>query len=93
MELLEFLKWLAFSGGAVIAFSWVAEHFEAWHALESKMKQLYSYLGSVVIALTAWAIMFYVPAEMLQSLYEPFAVISGLFMSVFINERFHSATK
>ena len=93
MELTDFLQWLVFSGGAVVAFSWFAEQFPSWHALTAELKKLYSFLGSALLALGGWAILNYAPDVMLQALYEPFFILSGLFAMIFLGQRWHSATK
>lgn len=93
MELSEFLQWLVFSGGAVMAFSWIVEQFDGWHTLTEQMKRFYSFAGSTLLALSGWAVMVYAPPELLATLYEPFSVVTGIFVSVFLNQQWHSATK
>jgi hypothetical protein len=93
MELTDFLQWLVFSGGAVMAFSWIVEQFDGWHTLSDTLKRVYSFAGSAVLALGGWAVMSYAPPELLAALYEPFSVITGIFMSVFLGQQWHSATK
>jgi len=93
MEISEVLKWLFSGAGSIAAFSWLAEQFPSWHALDSAKKKAYSFYGSASIALSAWAVLKYVPAEIIQAIGEPFAVVSGVFGLVFLGQVFHNFTK
>ena len=93
MEVNEFLVWLASSGGAIIGFSWIAEWVPGWQLLQSHLKELYSFLGSAAIALVAWAVLTFVPADVLVAISQPFAMVSGVFLLIYVKDNFHNATK
>ena len=93
MEINDFLVWLMSSGGAIIAFSWIAEWFEGWHLLDSSQRELFSFLGSAAVALVAWAVLTFVPAAVLAAIAQPFAMVSGIFVLIYVKDIFHNVTK
>jgi|FLOH01.1.fsa_nt_gi hypothetical protein len=93
MEINDFLVWLMSSGGAIIAFSWIAEQFPGWHNLVSEQRKWFSFGGSAVLALSAWAVLTYVSAAALSAIAVPFSLVAGVFVLVFVKDGFHNVTK
>ena len=89
----ELLAWLMTSSGSIAAFSWIAEQFPKWHEVKAEVKKWYSFAGSAVIALSAWATVKFASPELLDAIYEPFSIIAGIFMIFFVGQVFHKATK
>ena len=93
MEINDFLVWLMSSGGAIIAFSWIVEWVPGWQLLQSHLQELYSFLGSAVVALVAWAVLAFVPADILAAAAQPFAMVAGIFLLIYVKDSFHNVTK
>ena len=88
MDINQFLVYLM-GGGAVIAFSWIAEQVKSFQSLESGTKRLIQFGGSTVIGLGAWAVATYVPPEVLAALATPFKIVASIFVLVFLNQVSH----
>lgn len=78
MTLNDFLLWLASSGGAAATMSFVAERIPSFQNLPSQKRSLYILIGSVVIALVAYAVLRFVPAGTLDQLSPFFAIIYSI---------------
>ena len=77
-DLLEALKWLAGGGAAVVAamlVSFLAERSAKFQALDRDAKLAVILGASVTIALGAWAVLTYVPPEVLAQLQSPFKIV------------------
>ncbi len=61
--MVDILKWLLYSGGVVVIVSWAAERWPAFQTLKSDVKKVLSLVASCVIALGAYALLLYVPAD------------------------------
>ena len=89
----EFMTWLATGAGAAVAFSWLAELFPAWHALEGDAKKLVSAGGSVLVALLAFFGLQYIPADVIAEIDPFFKLICGVLGVHFSGQLFHTVTK
>lgn len=78
MDINQFLTWLATGAGATAALSFIVERIPKWHDLTSEARSWIGFVGSTVIALASYAILTYVPKEVLTSLAPFFGVIAGV---------------
>lgn len=63
MSIQEFLLWLMSGLGASFVFSYIAERWAWFQDLPADAKKLYSTIGSAVLAILAYVVYTYVPAE------------------------------
>ena len=92
MTLNQFLVWL-FGGGAIIVVSWVLEQVPWYQGLQPQVKQFTFFGFSLVVALGAYAVQTYVPADTLTLLAPWFAIASATFIAIYLGSTFHTATK
>jgi uncharacterized membrane protein HdeD (DUF308 family) len=93
MGLNEFLAYLAGGSGAALVVSWIFEQW-AWYSKQTPaFKQWFYFFGCAVISLGAYAVMTFVPAEVLTTLAPYFAIIAVAFGSAFSGSLFHKNTK
>lgn len=88
VDLVKFLIWII-GGGSVVAFSWIMEQLTWFQNLPPEKKRWITFGGSTVLALAAWAVNKYVPAETLAVLAEPFTIIASIFVMVLLNQYAH----
>ena len=93
MSLGEFLVWIASSGGAIVAVSFFSERSKKFQALTADQKQWFMFVASALLALGAFAIQQFVPAEVLVMLAPWFAIVATTFTSLFISKAFHKVDK
>lgn len=91
MTLTDFLIWLGSAAGATAFLSFVAERLPAFQALSPQAKSYTMLGGSVVIALAAYAVLTYVPAETLAQLAPVFQVVYGVVAAWLANQFAHKA--
>lgn len=91
MTLPEFLTWLASAAGATVALSFVAERIPAFQALAPEVKSYVMLGGSVALALVAYAVLAFVPAETLAQLAPWFQVVYGVVGAWIANQMAHKA--
>lgn len=91
MDLRDFLIWIASSGGAAVALSFIAERSEKFKALPSATKQYIQLGGSLVLALSAYAVMTYVPESVLTALLPWFQIVAGVLGTGLVNQIAHKA--
>lgn len=91
MDPREFLTWLASSAGAGAALSFIAERIPAFQKLKPEHKSLIHLAGSLLIALSAYAILTYVPPDVLVSLTPVFQVIAAVVGTWIANQVAHKA--
>lgn len=92
MTLNDFLVYLG-GVGAVAAISWLFEYFGWFQNTEPKKKQLIFFGSCVVVALGAYCIKTYVPAEVLAQIAPFFQIVAVIFSYLFLGEFFHEKTK
>ena len=92
-NLIDFLTWIVYGGGGAIAVSWILEKMPWYQEKPSGVKQNI-YFGIVsVFTLIIYAILNYVPAEVLAMLTPWFGIIAVTFVNVYIGTGFHRASK
>lgn len=89
MTITEFLVWLGSSAGATAFLSFVAERLPAFQDLSSTAKGYWMLGGSVAIALIAWAVLTYLPPEILAQLAPVFQIVYGAVASWIANQFAH----
>jgi hypothetical protein len=90
MDLATFLTWLGSAGGAAAVFSFIAERIPAlqeWTPLERSLLHL---VGSLGIALAAYAVLTYVPPDTLAQLAPAFQLVYGVAAAWLANQIAHT---
>ena len=77
-SLTDFLLWLASSGGAGIMLAFILERIPAFQTLASEAKSWVTLAGTIALALAAFAILTYVPVNVLTTIAPFFAVVAGV---------------
>lgn len=70
-NLTEVLKWMAAGGGSIVIAalaSYAAEHIAAFQALSAMGKRVAAIVGGGLIGVAAWAVVTYVPADVLAAI-------------------------
>lgn len=78
MDLTQFLTWLATSAGATVALAFIAERVPAFQTLTPQGRSLVHLIGSIAIALAAYAVLTFVPAEVLAQIAPVFQIVYGV---------------
>ena len=91
MELSQFLIYVASGGGAAALVSFAGERLP-WFQRQTPRIKSYIMLGaSVIVALGAWAVMTYVPAEVMAQVRVPFQLVAGVVSAWLANQFAHKA--
>lgn len=77
MSIYDFLTWLASAGGAAAALAFVLERVDAWQTLSTNTKSWATLGGTIVVALASYAILRYVPKDVLDTLAPWFQIIAA----------------
>ena len=77
MTIYEFLTWVGSAGGAAAVLSFVLERIPAFQQLSSEARSWVNLAGTIVIALTAYCIITYVPPEYLTAAAPFFQIIAA----------------
>jgi hypothetical protein len=93
MNLNDFLSWLVYSGGSIIAVSWVLEQVSSYKTLDAVVKKWVFFGLSALVSVAALLVVNYVPVAVLESIAPYFAAIAITFVNVFLGELFHATTK
>jgi hypothetical protein len=93
MELYEFLQYLASASGAAVVASFILERIPAFQRLASEWKRWVFFGACGVLSLGSYLVLNYVPAEILSYIAPYFAMVAGLFTSVFVGGAFHKINK
>ena len=94
MGLNEFLMWLGGTAGASAVASWLLERIPAYVAIASaEVKRWVFFAVCLVLALTSYGVLTYVPAEALRSVAPVFGLIASTFLAVFTGSGFHKVDK
>lgn len=89
MDLRDFFIWLASSAGAAAALSFIAER-NSWFLKQSSSTKSYIQLGgSLVIALSAYAIVTYVPDTVMAALLPWFQIVAAVVGTWLANQLAH----
>jgi len=89
----ELLSWVIYSGGAILAASWILERIRLFQEQTPETKRLVAMAISVTIALAAYTILVYVPAQILVQLDPWLTVILGTIILYSGGQIYHQATK
>jgi hypothetical protein len=92
-DLQGLLSWLIYSGGAILVASWVLDRIAAYQDLKAETKRLVNMIVSAALALGAFAIITYVPADVFVMLDPWFKVILGTIVLYSGQQVVHSLTK
>lgn len=90
MNLNDFLVYLM-GGGAVVLMSWVSEKSPWFQKQTTDVKWWIQMIGSVIVALTAWGIVTFLPKEILNEIAPAFAVVAGIVSMFITNQLAHKA--
>jgi hypothetical protein len=93
MSLNDFLVWLLSSGGNAIAASWILERIPWFQTLAANVKQTVFFVAVLALALGAFLVMHFVPAETLTAIAPYFGIVYATFTSVFLGTAFHQVDK
>lgn len=94
MSLSDFLLWLTGSAGAAVVASWVLERIPAYVKIAvAETKRWIFFAVCLVLSSGAYAVVTYVPADVLQALAPWFGLIAATFISVFTGSGFHKIDK
>ncbi len=91
MKLTDFLIWLTSAAGASAALSFIAERVPAFQRLSPAHKSLFHLAGSVALALAAYAILTYVPPDVLAQIAPVFQIVAAVVGSWLANQVAHRA--
>jgi hypothetical protein len=92
----DVLKWLAAGGGSVVIAviaSFLAERSQFFQSLDSVLKQAVAIIGGGLIGVAAWAVVTYVPAEVLASIAPAYAAFALSAIGALAGQAAHAARK
>ena len=91
---MDFSNWLVYmtAAGGIVTMSWITEQIPAFGVLSPALKRFIHWTGATILALAAWAIVKFVPAETLETIEPVFRIIAGNFAAIFLSQTFHSAS-
>jgi len=92
-DLLPFLQWLVYAGGSILIGSWILEHIPRFVAAPPEAKKIINIIVDVVLALGFYAIMVFVPADILATLAPWFTVAAGTVVLYSGGQVVHKLTK
>lgn len=93
MEISDFLLWVASGLGATLFFSYFAERTNWFTTLKSDTKQLYTTIGASLLAVIAYAVVTYVPAEFWVVVSPYWQIIVGVIINNYGKQVFHKYDK
>jgi len=93
MEIKEFLVWVASGLGATSVFSYFAERWAWFQKLATDTKKLVSTVSASVLAILAYVIVTYVPAEVWVVLSPYWQIVVGVVVINYGTQVFHSYDK
>lgn len=94
MTLNDFLLWLAGSAGASVAASWILERIPKYvNIAVAETKRWIFFVCCLVLSGGAYAIITYVPTDILNALAPWFGLLAATFVSVFTGSSFHKVDK
>jgi hypothetical protein len=92
MELVAFLTYLS-GVGVCVAASFVLERIAWYQALEPNVKDNVFFGVCAVVALSAQAVLMFVPVEVLNQIGPWFLTVSTLFSYLYLGKTFHKVDK
>lgn len=92
-NLVAFITWIVYSGGALIAASWLLDKIPAFENLKAGVKKTVNQIVSVVLALGCYAVLKYVPAEVFAAIDPWFKIVVGVLVAYAGQQVVHRLTK
>lgn len=93
MEFQEFLSWLVYGGGSIMAVSWILERSKKFQELNSEAKEWLVFGLVTALSIGTYAFQTYVSPEFIQQI-TPFAnIVIATFMTLFLGKAFHLVDK
>ena len=93
MNFVEFLMWLASSGGSAVALSWMFERWPFFQGLDAKVKDaIYKVSTSLLVAIAGLSLS-YMPSEWLVFVNPIFAALYAIVGALIVGEKFHMFDK
>lgn len=90
MDLFAWLAWLFQSGGSTVVASWILERIPAFVSIASaETKKYIFWIVSFLLSALSFAVITYVPREVLEMIAPYFGFLYGTFAVVFLGEVFH----
>lgn len=90
MDLFAWLAWLFQSGGSTVVASWILERIPAFVNLaSSEAKKYIFWLVSFLLSAGSFALITYMPREVLEAIAPYFGFAYGTFAVIFLGEVFH----
>ena len=90
MDLFEWLAWLFNSGGSILVASWILERIPAYKAiLDAEVKKYIFWGVSFALSAIAFAVVTYVPQDILMAIAPYFGFAFGTFGAIFLGTLFH----
>lgn len=93
MSIQEFVLWLAGGLGSTFVFSYIAERWAWFQSLKADTKTLVSTIGASVLAVLAYVVITYVPAEVWVLLSPYWQIIVGVVTVNYGQQVFHKYDK
>lgn len=92
-SLFDLLSWLIYSGGAILAASWVLDKIPAFVAAAEETRKYVNMGASIVLALAAYAVITYVPPSVFAVLDPWFKIAAGIIVLYSAQQTVHQLTK
>lgn len=92
IDLKDFVNWIIFGGGSVLASSFILERFAWFQSLTSDMRKIVSYVSASVLGVGAYALINYAP-DFITVAQPYFLILVGTFVSIFLTNTFHASDK
>lgn len=93
MTIVEFLLWVASGLGSSAVFSYIAERWAWFQELKSDTRKLVATVGASVLALSAYAVVTFVPADVWVLLSPYWQIVVGVVVVNYGTEVFHKYDK
>lgn len=87
------LQWMIAGGGAILVASWVLDRIPAFVKLPAETKKGINTGVSILLALAAYAILTYTPAEYINLIAPWFTVAMGVIVMISGQQAIHKLTK
>jgi hypothetical protein len=91
MDIFQFFTWLAGGVGSSIVVSWLFSKWPWYNAQSSNFKKYGFAVACALVSLAGYAVMTFVPADILTMLQPYFAIIAVAFSGLFAGNSFYQA--
>ena len=93
MDINAFLLWVLNAGGAAAIVSFILERIPSYTDLTAEAKRWIFFGASFVVSIAAYAVLTYVPADVIAQIAPFFALLYATFIANFSGTVFHSVDK